>query len=176
MNIRLEKVNFATVTWKEYIICFAELFTSVVEWRCCQVFRIVSWQNFRNLHHLLLLWRWGFISPCHLLLWTLPQVMSPIHLLFWWSSLKSVCLQFGRPGVYLQAGSCKRLSTCILVTIMPDAWGCGVSCKIGWAGIAQLVVCWSRCHAWCSVTGSISEPPVEGIFSPGVIVGSDTIP
>ena len=37
----------------------------------------------------------------------------------------------------------------------------------GWsgAGIAQSVVCWARCPAWCSSwVRSFSEPPVGGIF------------
>ena len=48
-------------------------------------------------------------------------------------------------------------------------------------GIAQLVVCWARCPAWCRVVGSILLWgdfffPVERIFSLGANMGSDSIP
>ena len=45
------------------------------------------------------------------------------------------------------------------------------------SGIAQSVVCWVCCQAWCSIAGfrSSSEPPVEGIFFLGVNMVSDSI-
>ena len=78
--------------------------------------------------------------------------------LFW---CFSACLNFGRGG-----GAFTLIS-----------WSeCDLGMRKG-AKNAQLAVCWSRCPAWCSITGStLFWASGRKDFSLGVSVGSDSIP
>ena len=64
-----------------------------------------------------------------------------------------------------------------LLTITCVVWFVASMVLTQWAGIAQWVVCWARCPAWCSVAGSsLLWASGRGDVPLGVNMGSDSIP